>query len=119
MTTTVNDLTDLVRDFARARDWEQFHTPKNLSMALAGEVGEVLAVLQWMTPDEAESAMDDPATAAQLRGELADVFLYLIRLADVLGIDLTDAALQKLTENERRFDVASYQGSARKAPKLT
>jgi NTP pyrophosphatase (non-canonical NTP hydrolase) len=118
MAVTLSELADRVRDFARKRDWEQFHNPKNLSMALAGEVGEVLAVLQWLAPDEADAVMDDPERAAALRGELADVFLYLLRLADVLGIDLVDAALLKLAENDRRYDAVTYRGSARKAPPL-
>lgn len=86
-------------------------------MALAGEVGELLAELQWLTQDEAAQVMEDPAAAAAVRGEMADVFLYLVRLADVLGVDLMAAAATKIAENERRYDVAAYRGSARKAPR--
>jgi NTP pyrophosphatase (non-canonical NTP hydrolase) len=112
-------LTRRVRDFAHARDWEQFHTPKNLSMALAGEVGELLAELQWLTEDQAREVMSDEEAAERLRGEVADVFIYLVRLADVLGVDLIDVAEAKLDENERRYDVATHFGSARKAPPLS
>ncbi|MEV6965081.1 nucleotide pyrophosphohydrolase [Hamadaea sp. NPDC051192] len=108
-----------VREFAQARDWEQFHTPKNLSMALAGEVGELLAELQWLTDDQAREVMTDAKAADRLRGEIADVFIYLVRLADVLGVDLLDAARAKLDENERRYDAATHYGSARKAPPLS
>lgn len=115
----LEQLTRSVRDFAQARDWEQFHTPKNLSMALAGEVGELLAELQWLTDEQAWAVMSDEEAAARVGGELADVFIYLVRLADVLGVDLIDLAYAKLAENERRFDVAKHYGSARKAPPLS
>ncbi len=105
-----------LRDFARARDWEQFHTPKNLAMALSGEVGELLAELQWLTPEEAAAVMDDPAAATRIRGELADVFTYLVRLADVLGVDLLEATHTKIDENDHRYDAEKYRGSSRKAP---
>jgi len=112
----IGDLAERLRDFTAARDWEQFHTPKNLAMALAGEAGELLAEFQWLTPDEAARVMADPQSARQVRAEIADVFLYLTRLADVLGIDLLAAAADKLAENERRYDAATYRGSRRKAP---
>lgn len=114
MTTDLEDLAVRLRAFARARDWEQFHTPKNLAMALAGEVGELVAEFQWLTPDE--SRAPDPGTLARMRTELGDVVLYLVRLADVLGVDLAEAARDKLSDNDRRYDAASYRGSARKAP---
>jgi NTP pyrophosphatase (non-canonical NTP hydrolase) len=116
---TLDELAVRVREFAAARAWEQFHTPKNLAMALAGEVGELVAELQWLTPEEAERVMADPEAAARMRGELADVTIYLVRLADVLGVDLIEAARVKLMESDRRYDVANYHGSARKAPPLS
>ena len=112
----IGELTERLRDFAAARDWEQFHTPKNLVMALAGEAGELLAEFQWLTPEEASDVMADPQAARQVRAEMADVFIYLTRLADVLGVNLLDAAADKLAEGERRYDVATYRGSRRKAP---
>jgi NTP pyrophosphatase (non-canonical NTP hydrolase) len=115
----IAELTDRLRDFAAARDWEQFHTPKNLVMALAGEAGELLAEFQWLTPEEAAHIMNDPRAADQVRSEIADVFLYLTRLADVLHVDLLGAAADKLAENERRYDAATYRGSRSKAPRLT
>lgn len=110
---TLGELTARVREFGAAREWEQFHTPKNLAMALAGEVGEVLAELQWLTPDEASRVMENPQSAARMRSELADVTIYLVRLADVLGVDLIAASVAKLAENEHRFDVEHYRGTAR------
>ncbi|MFP3964650.1 nucleotide pyrophosphohydrolase [Actinomadura fulvescens] len=104
--------------FAAERDWEQFHTPKNLAMALAGETGELLAELQWLTPEESWNVMDDPKAGPRVQGELADVFLYLIRLADLLDVDLVESAAAKLAENAQRYDADAYRGSARKAPPL-
>jgi NTP pyrophosphatase (non-canonical NTP hydrolase) len=115
----IRELAERLRDFAVARDWEQFHTPKNLAMALAGEAGELLAEFQWLTPEEAAGIMADPRAARQVRSEIADVFLYLTRLADVLGVDLLGSAADKLEENERRYDAATYRGSRRKAPALS
>jgi NTP pyrophosphatase (non-canonical NTP hydrolase) len=114
----ITELTKRLRDFAAARDWEQFHTPKNLVMALAGEAGELLAEFQWLTPEEAAGIMADPRAAHQVRSEIADVLLYLTRLADVLDVDLLGAAADKLAENEQRYDTATYRGSRDKAPRL-
>ncbi|MFI6601741.1 nucleotide pyrophosphohydrolase [Nonomuraea sp. NPDC050536] len=109
--TELEQLAARYRDFTRARDWEQFHTPKNLVMALSGEVGELVAEYQWLAPDE-------PADPDRVRGELADVLLYLVRLADVLDVNLIEAAHGKLDESEIRYDADLYRGSARKAPPL-
>jgi NTP pyrophosphatase (non-canonical NTP hydrolase) len=114
---TLDELAVRVREFAAAR--ERFHTPKNLAMALAGEVGELVAELQWLTPEEAERVMADPQAAGRMRSELGDVTIYLVRLADVLGVDLVEAARVKLEESEHRYDVEAYRGSARKAPPLS
>lgn len=100
---SLSDLAAILRGFAKARDWEQYHTPKNLAMALAGETGELLACFQWLTPEESAHVMQDPATGAAVESELADVFQYLIRLADVLGIDLAEAVRKKIRINETRF----------------
>jgi NTP pyrophosphatase (non-canonical NTP hydrolase) len=88
----LDELTDRVRAFAEARDWQQFHTPKNLAMALAGEVGELLAELQWLTPEESAAVMRVPDAGARVRAERGEVVISLVRLADVLGIALVDAA---------------------------
>jgi len=100
----MSDLTairDRLRTFADARDWDQFHTPKNLSMAIAGEAGELLAEFQWLTPEESTKL-----TAEKLRDvemEIADVAIYLVRLADVLGLDIYEATMAKIAINESRF----------------
>jgi len=100
---SLGGLAEALRAFAQARDWERYHTPKNLAMALAGEAGELVACFQWLTPDESAHVMDDPTTAAAVESELADVLQYLIRLADVLGVDLAEAFRTKLQINETRF----------------
>ena len=100
---TLDDLAGRLRAFAADRGWEQYHTPKNLVMALSGEVGELVALFQWLTPDEASDAMRDPERRADVLDELADVTIYLVRLADVLGVDLLAAADAKIDRNEDRF----------------
>ncbi|MEU6641370.1 nucleotide pyrophosphohydrolase [Saccharomonospora sp. NPDC046836] len=100
---TLDDLAQRLRDFADARDWQPYHTPKNLVMALSGEVGELTALFQWLTPEESAAALADPELKANVLDELADVLLYLTRLADVLGIDLLEAANAKIDRNELRF----------------
>lgn len=106
---TTAELTRQVRAFADDRDWQPFHTPKNLAMALAGEVGELLAELQWLTPEESAAVMSDTEHGARVKAELGDVMIYLTRLADVLGVDLVDAALEKLADSARRYPPLSDQ----------
>ncbi|TCO64500.1 nucleotide pyrophosphohydrolase [Actinocrispum wychmicini] len=100
---SLDALADRLREFAAARDWGPYHTPKNLVMAMSGEVGEVTELFQWLTPAESANAMADPKLAADIADELADVLLYLVQLADVLGVDLIKAANDKMDRNEHRF----------------
>jgi NTP pyrophosphatase (non-canonical NTP hydrolase) len=100
-----------LQEFARERDWEQFHTPKNLSMALAGEVGELLEIFQWLTPEQAAEVMG-AGRADDVRDELADVTIYLVRLADMLGVDLLEVAHAKLARNHHRFPPTEVTGRA-------
>jgi NTP pyrophosphatase (non-canonical NTP hydrolase) len=92
-----------IKAFAIVRDWEKFHTPKNLAMAIAGEAGELAAEFQWLTTDESalSSLTSDQLEAISL--EVADVQIYLLRLADVLNIDVPDAVRRKIQINEKRF----------------
>ena len=105
---------DYLRDFAAERDWDQFHTPKNLAMALAGEAGELLEIFQWLTPEESGPVMEDQARAQAVGDELTDVLQYVVRLADVLGVDLSEAVWRKLQDNERRYPAGEVRGSAEK-----
>lgn len=105
-------LRDKLREFADARDWDQFHSPKNLSMALMVEVAELMEHFQWLT--EAQSgnlATQDKAAVAE---ELADILLYLVRLSDKLGVNLRDAALHKLEKNAVKYPADVVRGSAKK-----
>jgi len=106
------DLTERLRGFAAERDWEQFHSPKNLAMALVAEAGELAAEFQWLS--EQESAAPAPERLARIQAEAADVLSYLVRLADKLGFDLVAAAREKMAENERRYPADRVRGSARK-----
>lgn len=110
--TDLETLRDELRAFSAARDWDQFHSPKNLAMALAGEAGEVLEIFQWLT--EAQSRTLDEKARAAARDEIADVLLYLIRLADQLGIDPIAEAKRKLADNARRYPADKARGNARK-----
>ena len=107
-----------LREFVAARDWEQFHTPKNLAMALAGEVGELLAELQWLTDDQIRTGMSESDLGERVRMEVADVFMYLLRFADVTGIDLAQATLDKMARNELRYPVEKSRGNASKYDEL-
>ena len=92
-----------LQQFADARDWNRFHAPKNLAMALTGEVGELVEIFQWVTEDGSRKLMDNPATAQAVRDEIADVMMYLVRLSSVLGIDLDAAVADKLAANARKY----------------
>ncbi len=100
---TIAALQEQYREFVAERDWEQFQTPKNLVMALNGEVGELAELFQWLTPAQSAGIMADPVKAGQVRDELADVFAYLIRLADVLNVDLEQAFTEKMLKNVLKY----------------
>jgi len=91
--------------FSRARRWEQYHSPKNLAMALTGEVGELVEIFQWLTEPESRSVAQDPQTAQAVRDELADVLIYLVELAAALGVDLNEAVNAKLVKNALKYPV--------------
>lgn len=105
-------LRDALRKFAEERDWDQFHSPKNLASALAVEAAELLEPFQWLT--EGQSKNLTPAQLSAVREEMADVLLYLIRLADKLDVDLVQSAQQKIEINARKYPVAISRGSNKK-----
>jgi len=109
---TLTGLRDALRRFAAARDWQQFHTPKNLAMALSVEAAELLEHFQWLTPEQ--STRFDATGKRAVEDEIADVLLYLTRLADVLDIDLLAAARRKMRVNARKYPVRRAKGNARK-----
>jgi len=110
----VRSLSSELKKFADERDWAKFHSPKNLVMALTGEVGELNEIFQWLTTSESELAGSDPKTAVAIRHEIADVLLYLVRLSDVLDIDLNSAVAEKLKINANKYPSESVKGSAKK-----
>jgi dCTP diphosphatase len=107
-----------IREFVRERDWDQFHDPKNLILALVGEVGELAEIFQWLTPDEASRVMHSDRSAAHVREELGDVLIYLVRLADVLSVDLAQAGVAKLGLNAAKYPADRVRGSAAKYSEL-
>jgi NTP pyrophosphatase (non-canonical NTP hydrolase) len=109
---TFEHLKTRLREFAVARDWEQFHSPKNLAMALIVEAAELVEHFQWLT--EEQSASLPPDKLAEVEQELADIQIYLIRLADRLNLDLEQAVDAKIALNERRYPVEKVRGSAKK-----
>jgi len=106
-----------IRDFADERDWGQFHDPKNLAMALSVEVAELVEIFQWLTPDEARGVMAG-ARRQDVADEVADIMTYLLRLVDVLDLDLDAALVAKAEGNALRYPVATARGSSAKAPSL-
>ena len=109
-------LREELREFADARDWEQFHSPKNLAMAIAGEAGELVEIFQWLTEEQSRNL--DPAAQARASEEIADVLLYLVRLGDRLGVDPVAAARRKLAENAQKYPADKARGNARKYTEL-
>ncbi len=105
-------ITEAMRRFSDDRGWSQFHDPKSLVLALVGEVGEVAELVQWLPAENATKALRTAPLSDAMSSELADVLLYLVRLADVLGVDLAGAALHKLASNQLRFPVEQVFGAA-------
>jgi NTP pyrophosphatase (non-canonical NTP hydrolase) len=110
----IADLQGQLRDFAAERQWEQFQTPKNLVMALVGEVGELTELFQWLTPEESAQVMSDEDSATRVRDEMADVLAYLLRLADALNVDIEEALATKMVKNAAKYPV--HRSSAADPP---
>lgn len=114
--TQLDRLRDALRDFTSAREWDQFHSPKNLAMALSVEAAELLEVFQWVT--ETDSRNLEPTAKAAASEEIADVLLYLILLSDELGIDPIAAAERKMVANEQKYPVDKARGTSKKYTEL-
>lgn len=108
----MKDLVLALRRFSKARDWGQFHSPKNLAMAMSVEAGEVVEIFQWLTEEQSRRLSAEGKAA--LRDELADVFIYLLNIADKYEIDLIQAAFQKMVKNARKYPVRKAKGLAKK-----
>ena len=108
----MNTLRDTLRKFVAERDWDQFHSPKNLAMALSVEASELMEHFQWLT--EEQSRQLPPEKLAQVRDEMADVLVYLVRLADKLDVDILEAAKQKIEKNALKYPADKVRGSMKK-----
>jgi dCTP diphosphatase len=112
----LDGLRDHLRKFAAERDWDQFHSPKNLAMALSVEAAELLELFQWLTEEQSRALT--PEDRAKVSDEIADVLLYLIRLGDQLGIDPVAAAQRKMVANERKYPADKARGNSKKYTEL-
>lgn len=110
--TTLHDLKERMAEFVRARDWEQFHTPKNLSMSIAIEAAELMEHFQWLTVEQSRNL--DPAALDDIGEELADIVIYALSLSNFLNLDLADTVLRKMAKNERKYPVEQVRGKSHK-----
>jgi NTP pyrophosphatase (non-canonical NTP hydrolase) len=110
----LQDLKAKLSAFARERDWDQFHSPKNLAMALGGEAGELLEHFQWLSDAQSRALGADPTKLARVAEELADITIYVVRLCDKLGLDLDEAVARKIEANARKYPVNLAKGNATK-----
>lgn len=116
MKTELENLKLKLREFAKERDWDQFHSPKNFSMALIVECAELVEHFQWLTDEQSKKLSNE--TLKEVRLEMADIFIYLMRLADKLDIDLMDAANDKIKLNAKKYPIDKAKGLATKYNKL-
>jgi NTP pyrophosphatase (non-canonical NTP hydrolase) len=108
--TTIADLRTQVKAFVTERDWAQFHSPKNLSMAIAIEAAELMEYFQWLTIEESEDLVEEAAIRGQIVDELADVLIYCLSLANALDVDLSEAIVRKLAHNACKYPADKYRG---------
>jgi len=116
--TTISDLKTRVLAFVRERDWEQFHTPKNLSMALAAEAGELMEHFLWATPEQSRAIATEPAKRGKIADELADVVIYALEFANITGLDVAAAIEAKMAANAQKYPVEKARGRSEKYDEL-
>ena len=112
--TTLGALRHAVASFVNDREWQPFHTPKNLAMSIAIEAAELMEHFQWLTGSEAQDAMEDAAERAAVADELADVLIYCLSLSNALDLDVTSAVLEKLETNQHRYPADAFRGRFRR-----
>ena len=117
-TTTVSELRERVLAFVRERDWEQFHSPKNLSMVLAAETGELMEHFLWATPEESRKIASDPARRGRIAEELADIVIYALEFANATGLDVAASIESKISANARKYPVEKARGRSDKYTEL-
>lgn len=108
--TTIKEMMDYLGEFVDKRQWQQFHSPKNLAIGIAVETGELLEHFQWISQEESRQAVNDPKQIAQIKEELADVFSYILGMAQTLDIDLSDAFYHKMQKNDKKYPADKYRG---------
>lgn len=108
--TTVDTLREEIAQFVHDREWEQFHDPKNLSMAIATEAAELMEHFRWVKNDSSHELLADPQSLSGIRDEVADILAFLLSFANVAGIDLTQALREKMTRNARKYPIEQYKG---------
>lgn len=108
--TTVAQLRQIVEAFVAERDWHQFHTPKNLAMAMAIEAAELMEHFQWLTPEQSRSLADDPDKLREVGEEVADVLCYILAMANELGLDVSTTMRDKMVKNIRKYPAPEYRG---------
>jgi NTP pyrophosphatase (non-canonical NTP hydrolase) len=111
--TTVAELRELIRNFVDARDWEQFHAPKNLAMSLAIEAAELMEHFQWISTEKSREIAAEPGQLAEVSDELADVLCYALAMANQLNIDLSSAIRSKMKKNEEKYPAEEFRGRAK------
>ena len=114
MDARVSDLQEKVAVFVRERDWEQFHTPKDVAMSIAIEAAELLELFQWKSPEDIRSLMNEKMFLKKIAGEIADVMIYLLVLSQGLKIDVSQAVMDKIEMNKKRYPVEKSKGTAKK-----
>lgn len=116
--TTIAELRETLKDFVRERDWEQFHSPKNLSMALAAETGELMEHFLWQESSKSHQIMEDPRKAQAIREELADIIIYALEFANAARIDVSQAIREKVVINAQKYPADKARGKALKYTEL-
>ncbi len=106
----LDKIKNIIREFAKHRDWDKFHTPKNLSMALSVEASELVEIFQWLSQEESKNI--DSNEIQNVKDEVADILIYLIRIADKLNIDLEKAVLEKIDKNNEKYPIDLSKGNA-------
>ena len=117
-TTTIAQIKDRIRSFVEEREWQQFHSPKNLSMAIAAEAAELMEHFLWDDADQSRKQLADPEKAIEISQEIADIIIYTIEFANEAGIDLTEAIAQKLERNAQNYPVHKSRGNCLKYTEL-
>ena len=108
----VNAIQEKLETFANERNWEQFHSPKNLSMALVGEAAELLEIFQWLTEDESREIVNSYTKMSAIKEEIADIFIYLAKLSDNLGVNIEQAVLEKIEANSLKYPIELAKDNA-------